>query len=142
MSSKASKKVKGKSKTRKFVPRPKTARPGRVDLYTNEADPAKRVKVLAERFAKALQDAPARGVLWPAGTMSPNMAGAMIGVTGEAIKQWIYHGRMKTARLPNGYHAIKPEHLAEAVVAPSANAEFTLQKGTGRGRKPKKAKKK
>lgn len=38
--------------------------------------------------------------------LSPNQAGRELGVTGEAVKQWIYQRRLPATKLPNGYWRI------------------------------------
>lgn len=43
--------------------------------------------------------------------LSPNEAGELLGITGEAVKQWIYQGLLKATKLPNGYWRIAPEDL-------------------------------
>ncbi|MCX7803769.1 MAG: response regulator [Planctomycetota bacterium] len=39
--------------------------------------------------------------------ISPNEAGLSLGVTGEAVKQWIYHRQLPATKLPNGYWKIR-----------------------------------
>ena len=39
------------------------------------------------------------------------MAGRMLGITGEAVKQWIYRRRLPAAKLPNGFWRIKVADL-------------------------------
>lgn len=39
--------------------------------------------------------------------ISPNEAGLALGITGEAVKQWIYHRRLPATKLPNGYWNIR-----------------------------------
>ncbi|MCK6472720.1 MAG: helix-turn-helix domain-containing protein [Planctomycetes bacterium] len=43
--------------------------------------------------------------------LSPNEAGEVLNVTGEAVKQWIYQGLLKATKLPNGYWRIKHDDL-------------------------------
>lgn len=38
--------------------------------------------------------------------LSPNQAGRIAGVTGEAVKQWIYQRKLPALKLPNGYWRI------------------------------------
>lgn len=45
-------------------------------------------------------------------TISPNEAAAMLGITGEAVKQWVYHGRLPAIKLQNGYWRIKVQDLS------------------------------
>lgn len=47
----------------------------------------------------------------PTGTVTPNMAGKIAGVTGECVKQWIYDGKLIAAKLPNGYYLIREADL-------------------------------
>lgn len=52
----------------------------------------------------------------PDGCVSPNEAGKQLSVTGEAVKQWIYNGRLKAAKDPkNGYWWIKQTDLDECL---------------------------
>lgn len=48
----------------------------------------------------------------PKNTVSPNEAARILGVTGEAVKQWIYAGQLAATKLPNGYYRIKHGYLA------------------------------
>lgn len=43
--------------------------------------------------------------------VSPNDIGKMLGVTGEAVKQWIYHRRLPAVKLSNGYWKVKISSL-------------------------------
>lgn len=49
----------------------------------------------------------------PKATVSPNEAGKILNITGEAVKQWIYAGKLPAAKLPNGYYRIKHIDLAQ-----------------------------
>lgn len=40
-------------------------------------------------------------------SLSPNQIGGIMGVTGEAVKQWIYHRRLPAVRLANGYWQVR-----------------------------------
>lgn len=44
-------------------------------------------------------------------SLSPNEAANMLGVTGEAVKTWIYKGWLKATKQPNGYWRIKHDDL-------------------------------
>lgn len=48
----------------------------------------------------------------PKDTLSPNEAARILNITGEAVKQWIYHGRLPAVKLPNGYWRINHSDLA------------------------------
>jgi PleD family two-component response regulator len=39
--------------------------------------------------------------------LSPNDIGKILNITGEAVKQWIYHGRLPAVKLANGYWKVK-----------------------------------
>jgi len=43
--------------------------------------------------------------------ISPNRAGMLAGVSGEAVKQWIYGRKLPAVKLPNGYWRIKKSDL-------------------------------
>ena len=71
--------------------------------------PKQRVKisrVLAKEFDVILP-------LESQNTISPNEAAAMLGITGEAVKQWVYHGRLPAVKLQNGYWRIKVKDLSK-----------------------------
>jgi len=46
-----------------------------------------------------------------AGSLSPNEVGEILGVTGEAVKQWIYHRRLPAVKLSNGYWRVQSADL-------------------------------
>lgn len=39
--------------------------------------------------------------------LSPNDIGKILGITGEAVKQWIYHRRLPAVKLANGYWKVR-----------------------------------
>lgn len=43
--------------------------------------------------------------------LSPNDVGKILNVTGEAVKQWIYHHRLPAVKLANGYWKVKASDL-------------------------------
>lgn len=45
-------------------------------------------------------------------SLSPNQAAKILNVTGEAVKQWIYAGKLPATKLPNGYYRIRHGDLA------------------------------
>lgn len=45
--------------------------------------------------------------------ISPNQAGRILNITGEAVKQWIYHRRLPAIKLSNGYWKIKVSDLEQ-----------------------------
>jgi excisionase family DNA binding protein len=47
--------------------------------------------------------------------ISPNQAAAVLGITGEAVKQWIYNRRLPATKLPNGYWKVKVEDFREFI---------------------------
>lgn len=46
-------------------------------------------------------------------TLSPNEVGSMLGITGEAVKQWIYTQKLSAVRLANGYWRISRSDLQQ-----------------------------
>jgi len=54
-------------------------------------------------------------LLRPAGCISPNEAAKEFGITGEAIKQWIYKGKLAAAKAGNGYWWLRKEDLKKFV---------------------------
>ena len=49
--------------------------------------------------------------------LSPNEAGRILNVTGEAVKQWVYHRRLPATKLSNGYWKIKVQDLEDFIKA-------------------------
>jgi len=39
--------------------------------------------------------------------LSPNDIGKILGITGEAVKQWLYHRRLPAVKLANGYWKVR-----------------------------------
>jgi excisionase family DNA binding protein len=46
-------------------------------------------------------------------TISPNEAAKLLGITGESVKQWVYHGRLPAIKLSNGYWRIRVADLSQ-----------------------------
>ncbi|MCW8133774.1 MAG: response regulator [Planctomycetota bacterium] len=70
------------------------------------------MQIVAEQAALYGIRAPAK--LPPAEQyISPNEAGRILSVTGEAVKQWIYHRRLPATKLSNGYWKIRVGDLEE-----------------------------
>ena len=61
----------------------------------------------------------------PEGCLTPNEAGKRLGITGECVKQWIGAGKLKAAKLANGYWLVRETDLDEYVEA-QKNLEFKL----------------
>jgi len=49
--------------------------------------------------------------------ITPNEAGRILNVTGEAVKQWIYHRRLPANKLSNGYWKIRVRDLEDFITA-------------------------
>lgn len=47
--------------------------------------------------------------------ISPNQAGRILNITGEAVKQWIYHRRLPAVKLSNGYWKIRVRDLEQYI---------------------------
>jgi excisionase family DNA binding protein len=52
-------------------------------------------------------------------TLSPNQVGTILGITGEAVKQWIYTRRLPAVKLGNGYWKVKKEDLEQYISSKS-----------------------
>jgi len=53
------------------------------------------------------------------GTLSPNQVASMLGITGEAVKQWIYQRNLPAVKLPNGYWKVQAADLQRFIEARS-----------------------
>jgi len=59
----------------------------------------------------------------PEGTLTPNEIGKRLNISGEAVKQWIYLGRLPAAKLDNGYWFVKEDDL-KVFLSRKNNVEF------------------
>lgn len=67
--------------------------------------------------------------------ISPNQAGKILDVTGEAVKQWIYNRKLPAVKLANGYWKVKVgdlerfvqnrQHVSRKVLFASASEELS-----------------
>lgn len=74
--------------------------------------PTKRRKRQEWSSSMSSNQAAAYGVALPVQSsgerfLSPNDIGKILSVTGEAVKQWIYHRRLPAVKLANGYWKVK-----------------------------------
>jgi CheY-like chemotaxis protein len=58
--------------------------------------------------------------------ISPNEAGRILNVTGEAVKQWIYRRRLPATKLSNGYWKIKVGDLEDFIRARQSYSQKRL----------------
>jgi len=49
----------------------------------------------------------------PEGCSSPNEVAAKLGISGEAVKNWIYTGKLRAAKAMNGYWWVREDDLKE-----------------------------
>ena len=71
------------------------------------------IKVEATKYGFSAPDALAKGESY----ISPNEAGKILNITGEAVKQWIYHRRLPAVKLSNGYWKIRIKDLEDFMKA-------------------------
>ncbi|MCK6475173.1 MAG: helix-turn-helix domain-containing protein, partial [Planctomycetes bacterium] len=64
--------------------------------------------------------------------LSPNQAARILGITGEAVKQWIYAGKLPATKLSNGYYRIKHTDLAQYLLNRRAAAQVLALASTDR----------
>jgi len=64
--------------------------------------------------------------------LSPNDVGRILSVTGEAVKQWIYHHRLPAVKLTNGYWKIRIADL-EDFIRSSQVYRYTVMCAIGTG---------
>jgi len=73
---------------------------------------------------------PRSRILRPEGCISPNEAAKKLNITGEAIKQWIYKGRLPAAKAENGYWWVRDNDIKKFISEnqQGKNLVFKLQK--------------
>lgn len=64
--------------------------------------------------------------------LSPNEAAEVLGITGEAVKQWIYLGRLPATKLANGYWRIKHDDLTKFLEERQTAAQLLTLAGSDR----------
>ena len=52
---------------------------------------------------------------------TPKEAAKVLGVSYPALKQWIYNGRLKTAKTPGGHHRIPETEIDRLLPTPHSN---------------------
>ncbi len=57
----------------------------------------------------------------------------MLGITGEAVKQWVYLGRLPAIKLQNGYWRIKVTDLSKFLEARLGSPKHTVLVGQSDG---------
>ncbi len=85
----------------------------------------KRIRLDVPSFTRRLKQVHLEGVE----LFSPNEAGGVLGVTGEAVKQWIHGGRLHATRQGNGFWKIRLHDLENFISGRAANRPRVLLVG-------------
>jgi len=59
-------------------------------------------------------------------SLTPNQVGEIMGLSGEAVKQWIYHRRLPAVKLANGYWKVRKSDLERFLQARLEGAKYRV----------------
>jgi molybdopterin-binding protein len=64
--------------------------------------------------------------------LSPREAANILGISYPTLKQWIYHGKLKTAKTPGGHHRVPESEIDRLIPKKLERGDITLRRGNFR----------
>ncbi len=64
--------------------------------------------------------------------LSPREAANILGISYPTLKQWIYHGKVKTAKTPGGHHRVPESEIDRLIPKKLERGDITLRRGNFR----------
>ena len=64
--------------------------------------------------------------------LAPREAANILGVSYPTLKQWIYHGKIKTAKTPGGHHRVPESEIDRMLPTKLDRGEIAFRRGTFR----------
>jgi molybdopterin-binding protein len=64
--------------------------------------------------------------------LSPREAAGILGISYPTLKQWIYHGKLKTAKTPGGHHRVPESEIDRLIPKKLERGDISLRRGTFR----------
>jgi len=61
--------------------------------------------------------------------LAPREAASILGISYPTLKQWIYHGKIKTAKTPGGHHRVPESEIDRLIPKKLERAEIALRRG-------------
>jgi len=64
--------------------------------------------------------------------LAPREAAGILGISYPTLKQWIYHGKLKTAKTPGGHHRIPESEIDRLIPKKLERGDIQLRRGNFR----------
>jgi molybdopterin-binding protein len=64
--------------------------------------------------------------------LSPRQAANILGVSYPTLKQWIYHGKIKTAKTPGGHHRVPESEIDRLIPKKLQRGDIAARRGNFR----------
>jgi molybdopterin-binding protein len=64
--------------------------------------------------------------------LAPREAAGILGISYPTLKQWIYNGKLKTAKTPGGHHRVPESEIDRLIPKKLERGDITLRRGNFR----------
>jgi molybdopterin-binding protein len=64
--------------------------------------------------------------------LAPREAAAILGISYPTLKQWIYHGKLKTAKTPGGHHRVPESEIDRLIPKKLERGDVAFRRGNFR----------
>jgi len=64
--------------------------------------------------------------------LSPREAASILGISYPTVKQWIYHGKIKTAKTPGGHHRVPESEIDRLIPKKLQRGDVATRRGNFR----------
>ncbi len=64
--------------------------------------------------------------------LSPREAAGILGISYPTLKQWIYNGKLKTAKTPGGHHRVPESEIDRLIPKKLERGDISLRRGNFR----------
>ena len=64
--------------------------------------------------------------------LAPREAASILGISYPTLKQWIYHGKLKTAKTPGGHHRVPESEIDRLIPKKLERGDITQRRGNFR----------
>src|ERR1700758_104145 len=61
--------------------------------------------------------------------LSPREAANILGISYPTLKQWIYHGKIRTAKTPGGHHRVPESEIDRLIPKKLERGDFRARRG-------------
>ena len=64
--------------------------------------------------------------------LSPREAAGILGISYPTLKQWIYHGKLKSAKTPGGHHRVPESEIDRLIPKKLERGDISVRRGNFR----------